>query len=242
MTAEHIVPDSEYKHRYRIGDNMLHTIASRLFNLEISEQQRQQWQTVFSVMFNLDMILDSEESPETRLKAYDKAINFMVTGEADSSIDPNVITSLVELRQVMIHDGRDKLEEFATHAHTIALLGERSRQASNIESLGLVALAEGRVTSRFVTIPPEHAADQDVTEFNDYLTLLTTYANSMDTLFDMKSDAANGLVEFNPSIRDHWKLIKMQLPSIITLMKRLDVSTFLKLSHITLQTFADRKK
>jgi len=239
--AERSIFSREYEVNYTMAAKSLTDLSQELFGVEVAPEQRTLWDAMFPAMFYLDNLLDQDDTAEKRLATFQRSIDFLITGETND-LAVSGVEALIPLRAAVQAINPSKLPEMARQAHTIALLGERARQAKNVRTLGIISLAEGRATSRLVTpIAPSPNGD-DQTEFNQYLELLSTHANALDTVFDIKQDAANGLLNFQPTIKDQVELFAMLTPGIATLLKRLDFSMFVKISKPAIKTFINRKK
>jgi hypothetical protein len=212
------------QHQYSRTVSVIDSIAKKQFGIENSEKQLDYWNAVFDVMTYLDDVLDQDAPRAERFAAYHDALQFIETGIEESPLDdPAATQNLLDLRAAILALGATRMPQVMRDAHSIALLGERLREAKDVRALGLIALAEGRVTSRLVSITESSHQSGDIAGFNEFLKLLGAYGNATDTLVDLRSDAKKGLTQISASPEDYLTLSKMLFPGIVRSVRQLNV-------------------
>jgi hypothetical protein len=233
---------SDKSRSYSRAVDVLSAVGEDIFNLEITAGQQEQWAAMFDGMHYLDDILDSQEPAEIRLAQYDRGIQLIVTGELHGYLDSEAEEALIRLRNSIVTTDAGRLPGLSREAHSIALLGERLRQATDARMLGIIALAEGRVTSRLITVPETGPNHERIAEFNSFLEIIASYSNVVDALFDLKHDAAEDRLILTPSFKNHLELLKISLPGIKSIIQTMDANSLFKLSRLTLGSFGNRQK
>lgn len=236
-------PHNNDKNRsYKRAVTTLTTIGSEVFGIEISYEQKEFWQAMFTGMHYLDDILDSQERAEVRLSEFDHGIRFLVSGDQHHSLNSDLIDVLQSLREIILATDETQLPMFAREAHNIALLGERLRCAKDAHSLGIITLAEGRVTSRLLAIPEVGPDQEKIAEFNKLFSLIGAYGNVVDALFDLRHDAAEDRLLLSPSLGNHIRLARVALPGVVSIGRSINGPALIKLSASTIGAFANRRK
>jgi len=220
---------------YSKAGEMVTMVGEHSFGVEVSEPQVAYWDAIFNSVVYLDDILDGPASQRERLDEFQRAIDVITTGELDPTLDENGQKLLINIRETALALNPSKLPDIAKHAHTIALLGERARVTTDVHALGVLALAEGRETSRLVLVD-QSATTTDPTKFNDYLQFGSAYANLLDSLIDLNKDYRGGLIALHATRGDRIELLKMFLPGGVDSVKKLKPSQSLFFAAKAVQT------
>lgn len=211
---------SKRAYGYSRGGRMVAMVGEKSFGLEVSDHQTEYWDALFTSIPYLDDILDGEASQNERLEEFQRALDVITTGVPDLALNEDGQHLLFGVREAGLKLEPSTLAEFAKQAHTIALLGERARTTTNTHSLGVIALAEGRVTGRMISVG-KNATATDPAKFNDYLQQGGAYANLLDSLIDLNKDYSEGLLAFQATRTDRIELLKMFLPGGLDSVRKL---------------------
>lgn len=239
MTAQ-LAETLRHEHTYERGGRVIAAMSNDVFGITVSPAQQEVWNTCFPAMYYLDRTLDQELPSTERLQEFHHHLAFIQTGLQTHDMPPDLHDALARYRSALISRDSEVPADAVTTARTIALLGERLRQTSSVRSLGKIAMAEGRATSKLITLP--HPSTPAEASFNSFLIKLGAVGNTIDSLFDLSSDRAAGLLNFAPTIHDRLELSRQLIVPATQLLGSIGIKTMLQMVKMAHLTYTDRKK
>ena len=203
-------------HTYSRGANLL-CDAARGFDLDISDEQADQWRLVFVAMHELDGLLDSNAPYAERSTQYDGMID-VIMGDVEHACTG---CYACELQVHMTAAAEDQRAVFKSNTELIKILGEDRRASTKVRQLGHLSRDEGRMSAELLELN-DHT--QQTNAFNRWLGNVGIFGAVIDTAIDLPSDYETGLTQVQPILRNRLALASMGVPYAARVARHMNLS------------------
>lgn len=221
-------------HTYSRGANLL-CDAAKGFDLDISDEQADQWRLVFVAMHELDGLLDSNAPYAERSTLYDGMID-VIMGDAKHACAGCYACEL----NVHISNAPDERKElFRTNTELIKMLGEDRRASTKVRQLGRLSVDEGRMSAELLEIIDR---TKQAEAFNKWLGSVGMFGAVIDTAIDLPSDYETGLTQVQPILRNRLALASMGIPYAARVARHMNVSLARSFTKAFFAVSEDRTK
>jgi hypothetical protein len=221
-------------HTYSRGANLL-CDAAKGFDLDVSDEQADQWRLVFVAMHELDGLLDSNAPYTERSTQYDSMVD-VIMGDA---IHACTGCYGCQLQVHMAEASAEQRNIFKNNTELIKILGEDRRASTKVRQLGHLSMDEGRMSAELLELNDQ---SQQANAFNRWLGNVGIFGAVIDTAIDLPSDYETGLTQVRPVLRNRLALASMGVPYATRVARHMNISLVRSFTKAFFAVSNDRTK